>query len=317
MAVWDRLRRWRGAAPEPDAASLEARLDEARALADRARARLTEERPLVALRQDMERRGTGVIDIDGFEARLVEAFAEPLATAQAVAVAAARALGPDHRVTKQAEALQAELSAADIHDTAARMAAQAIDELLAQTRREVVARLRAVGREQARREAEAALDGHRRAADAALRDGGPDDPATLQAQYRLAWDLTHAGLTDAALRLAADVLERRTAVLGPDHPDTIRSRYEIACIQGDRNDFAAALAGLAAVVADFARVDGPAAATTLTARRVEADFVGYQGDYSKAAALAAGVLHDAQQAGADPAIVDEAEVAAALWLKVA
>jgi len=271
----------------------------------------------VALRQDIERRGTGVIDIAGFESGLVAAFAEPRDDVTDLIARAEAAHGADHEITTGARDLLESIDERNVPELAARMAADAIDELLDQTRREIVNRLRAVSRWQARREAEAVLPQRRKEADEALAERGPDDPVTWQAQYRLVWDLMHTGDSAGALELAESVLERRREGLGDDHADTIRSRYALACLHAERGDLGGAAKDLTGIIEDSTRVDGPAHATTLTARRVQADFIGFQGDYRRAAALAADLLHDAQELGAEPGLVDEAEAAAALWLRLA
>jgi len=312
--VVERLSQAVGAEAE---ATLAARLVLARWLTERAMARLADGRPLVALRQDIERRGTGVIDIAGFESGLVAAFAEPRDDVTDLIARAEAAHGADHEITTGARDLLESIDERNVPELAARMAADAIDELLDQTRREIVNRLRAVSRWQARREAEAVLPQRRREADEALAERGPDDPVTWQAQYRLVWDLMHTGDSAGALELAESVLERRREGLGDDHADTIRSRYALACLHAERGDLGGAAKDLTGIIEDSTRVDGPAHATTLTARRVQADFIGFQGDYRRAAALAADLLHDAQELGAEPGLVDEAEAAAALWLRLA
>jgi hypothetical protein len=297
-------------------AVLAGRLLLAQWLAERADARLADGNSLVALKRDMARRGTGVIDLAGFEAGIVAAFAEPAAELDAVVTAAAAALGPDHQVTLAAQQLRQSIADRNIPDVAAAMTAEAVDRLMGQTRREVVKRLRAVSRDQARREADAVFQEHREAVQAAEAEAGPAAPQTLQAKYLLAWDIYHLGNYTDALELAGQVLAARLESLGPDHTDSIRSRYQIACVHGGLDDFARAIGELDAIAADFARVDGPQSLTALTARRLQADLVGFQGDYDKAARLAADVLKDAQESGL-PQAVEEAEAAAALWLKLA
>jgi len=298
-------------------ATLWARLGLAQWLTDAAQARLADGRALVALRQDVSRRGTGVIDIDGFEAGLVAAFAEASGLLAGLISEAEEALGRDHEVAGRARGLLESINDRDVPELASRMAAEAIDQLLDQARRQIVSRLRAVSRRQARKVAANALPSRRRQVEAAVAERGGDDPETLRDQYRLVWDLAGVGDGDAAWALAEAVLEGRQRLLGEQHTDTVRSRYALACLRGDRDEFDSAIADLDGIIADFTSIDGPGHATTLTARRVQADFVGYQGDYRRAARLAAEVLHDAQDLGADPTVIDEAEAAAALWLRLA
>ncbi|MDR0989973.1 MAG: tetratricopeptide repeat protein [Propionibacteriaceae bacterium] len=272
---------------------------------------------LVALRRDMERRGTGVIDLAGFEATLVAAYTEPTALLDQIIEAGQATLAADQPLLVEARRWRQSLAERDIAETASQLTAQAVDALLDQTRREVVKRLRTVSRDQARREAETVVAAHRQLAAQAEAEQGADDPATLQAQYTLAWDIYHLGNFTDALNLAEQVWQRRLAVFGPDHTETIRSRYQIACIHGGLDQFDRAIGELDSVIADFSRVDGPTDTTTLTARRLQADLIGFSGDYTRAAQLAAEVLSQAQEHEAAPEVVEEAEVAADLWLRLA
>lgn len=299
------------------AATLSARLVVAQWLTDSATSRLADGRALVALRQDIAQRGTGLIDIDGFETGLVAAFAEASDWLADLIAETEGALGPDHEVVTRARALRSRLGDHDVPELASRLASEAIDQLVEGTRREIVRQLRALSRRQARHEAESLLPERRRRAEETAAERGPEDPATLGDEYRLVWELARAGATDEALTLAQSVLDRRRRLLGDAHTDTVRARYAVACLRGDRDEFDQAIADLDTIIADFSSIDGPAHATTLAARRVQADFVGYRGDYRRAALLATALLQDAQDLGAETAVIDEAEAAAALWLRLA